>query len=54
MSKPRLTKEQKKVRKELIKRYRADEKAEEGSKCKLGFFAALVALATLDLLKGKD
>lgn len=50
MSKPRLTKEDKKIRKELIKYHRNINKRER----KMGIFAIIIALAIQELIKGKD
>lgn len=56
MSKPRLTKEQKKIRKELIKYHRnlpANKEARKASR-KIGIGAMIVALSIQELIKGKD
>lgn len=56
MSKPRLTKEQKKIRKELIKYHRNLPENKEARKAsrKAGIFAIATALAIQELIKGKD
>ena len=56
MSKPRLTKQQKKIRKELIKYYRnlPENKEARKASCKAGVFAIVVALAINELIKGGD
>ncbi len=56
MSKPRLTKEQKRIRKELIQYHRnlpANKEARKLSN-KIGVGAIVVALAIQELIKGKD
>lgn len=56
MSKPRLTKEQKKIRKELIKYHRNLPENKEARKVarKIGIGAIVVALSIQELIKGKD
>ena len=56
MSKLRLTKEQKKIRRELIRYYRnlpANKEARKKAH-KIGIGAIVVALAIQELIKGKD
>lgn len=56
MSKLRLTKEQKKIRKELIKYHKnlpANKEARRASR-KIGIGAIVIALAIQELIKGKD
>lgn len=54
MSKPRLTKEQKKIRKDLIRYFRDRNKEERKVARKVGVMAILTALAVQELIKGKD
>lgn len=56
MSKPRLTKEQKRIRKELIRYHRnlpANKEARKTAR-KIGIGAIVVALSIQELIKGKD
>lgn len=56
MSKPRLTKEQKKIRKELIRYHKnlpANKEARKAAR-KIGIGAIVIALAIQELIKGRD
>lgn len=54
MSKLRLTKKQKKIRKELVKYHKERRKEERRTSFKIGVAAIVVAMAIQDLIKGKD